>query len=207
MLDIDAMIAQLRGQIEALEAEVLSLERVKEAAQARGFYGPKPGSKPHSLAVGTSMVRPGGRRDELRDFLRRHGPMKAADLVKESGIPKGTIDTLLNERDNFVSLGNGTWTVQESGEDEAPEGESASAPHSKSDTIRERAQEVLLSSGEPMTARMITAALQERYGKSSTVEVVRKTLRKLANAGQVFTRTKNGHYGLIEWKVAAEPGT
>ena len=96
-LDVDAMITEIRAEIERLQGEISTLERVREIAQNRGYYGQQ-----ERL----------GRRDELRIFLRDHGPMKTADIAKLSGIPRGTVDYLLSDRENFRKLGDGTWAIR-----------------------------------------------------------------------------------------------
>ncbi len=114
MLDIDAMMDDIRLQIERLQAELESLERLRESAQERGFYAPDgthdlKGGAANGLFLGATAVRPGGRRKELRDFLFKHGPMKAPEIAKKSKIPRGTIDYLLAQVDHFERLDDGTW--------------------------------------------------------------------------------------------------
>lgn len=105
MLDIDAMMNQLRVQIAEKEEELADLQKLKDTAMARGFYvglDPTPRS-------GIQRVKSGGRRQELRDFLSEHGPMKAAEIVQKSGIPKGTVDNLLTQKEHFRNCGEGLW--------------------------------------------------------------------------------------------------
>ena len=210
MLDVDAMIADLRAEIESLQNEIQMLERVREIAQSRGYYG--------------DQAKSGGRRDELRIFLRDHGPMKAADIAKRSGIPRGTVDYLLNDRENFRKLGDGTWATRRkyltagAPSDEtphvpppdigtaapqteiAPPEDGPKAP--KSLSIRACARSVLRHHGEPLAAATISAALEHEFQKSASVDTVRRTLTKLTGATppKVFTRTKEGLFGLIEWE-------
>lgn len=105
MIDVDAMMDELRVQISEKEEELAGLQKLKATAVERGFYvGPDPTPR-----GSIQRVKSGGRRQELREFLSEHGPMKAAEIVQKSGIPKGTVDYLLTQKEHFRSRGEGLW--------------------------------------------------------------------------------------------------
>jgi hypothetical protein len=51
---------------------------------------------------------------QLEEFLCEHGPMKRNDVIERSGIPAGTVNTTLNDK-NFVQLSDGRWTGERVG--------------------------------------------------------------------------------------------
>lgn len=52
------------------------------------------------------------RKEELKKFLMVEGPLARSEIIKKSGIPQGTIATLLLDRDTFKSK-NKKWHVIE----------------------------------------------------------------------------------------------
>jgi hypothetical protein len=49
---------------------------------------------------------------ELREFLIKEGPMLRRDVIAKSGIPQGTVNTTLNDK-NFRKLPDGKWSGEE----------------------------------------------------------------------------------------------
>jgi len=54
----------------------------------------------------------GTRRDQLVRFLTEHGPAKRATIIARSGMPKGSIAFLLNQKDYFARTSDGMWTAR-----------------------------------------------------------------------------------------------
>lgn len=133
MIDLDKLIDDIRAQIGALQRDLESLQRARDLAQANGYY------RSSTAPAARKRSAKGGRRDELRAFLRKRGPMKSAEIVERSGIPVGTVANLLNEKDNFVGR-NGLWMVNEPSADQPaespPRDSDGSTDPSKSDAPR-----------------------------------------------------------------------
>ena len=60
------------------------------------------------------------RKEEIVDFLLIHGPMKKAEIAEISGIPKGTLSFVFNDKKTFRLLDGSIWDVQESLKDKQP---------------------------------------------------------------------------------------
>lgn len=52
----------------------------------------------------------GGRMAQIRQFISENGPMHRKEVIERSGIPVGTINTILSEK-NFQQLPDGRWTA------------------------------------------------------------------------------------------------
>lgn len=53
----------------------------------------------------------GTRLNELKEFIKKRGAMTRKEIVKESGMPKGTISTYLNDK-HFKKEGKNKWIVK-----------------------------------------------------------------------------------------------
>jgi hypothetical protein len=51
------------------------------------------------------------RKDEITDFIRTHGPQTRAQIIAQVAIPRGTLAYVLNDRERFRRLRDGTWTI------------------------------------------------------------------------------------------------
>jgi len=59
-----------------------------------------------------------------------------------------------------------------------------------------------------MTARQLHMELKTRFDKSvSSADTIRASLYKAARANDVFVRTSEGKFGLLEWKTAPAPAS
>lgn len=52
------------------------------------------------------------RKDTVEKLIREQGPMSRKEIVEKSGVPKGTVAYVLNDRNRFVSKGN-KWHIKE----------------------------------------------------------------------------------------------
>jgi hypothetical protein len=62
--------------------------------------------------------RKGSRKSQLAEFLRRHGPCERQYVIKNSGLPKGTIQAYLTKR-HFDQDDEGRWKVKAKEEKDA----------------------------------------------------------------------------------------
>jgi hypothetical protein len=95
-LDPAAMVADLRIRAKKL---------LDAAAAIEEAYGSRNTGK-------TRENGRGGRRTQLIEYLREHGPMKRTELIANSGVPAGTIAHLLRDGEAFEPDGNGGWRVK-----------------------------------------------------------------------------------------------
>ena len=54
------------------------------------------------------------RRKEVKDYLRRNGPLRRRDIIDGTGIPRGTMSVILKVGKDFRRDDKGKWTVKES---------------------------------------------------------------------------------------------
>lgn len=90
------------------------------AAMSRSEELESVGKGQYQLRNSHSVIdeRPGrtrmpSRRDQLREFLIRRGPLSMTEIVEQSGIPRGTVSTYLYNGD-FVQDENDNWLVRPS---------------------------------------------------------------------------------------------
>lgn len=51
----------------------------------------------------------GSRRAQVRSLLNLSGPMTRHEIMSQTGIPKGTLDHILNPKNGFEKLPGGIW--------------------------------------------------------------------------------------------------
>ena len=98
-------LAILREERAELDQIIVSLERILAGRMSRTEPVPLEPRRGRRVVVAGPR-----RRDQLIDFLREHGPTKAVDIERASGIPQGTLANLLNDKWMFVS-DNGYWRL------------------------------------------------------------------------------------------------
>ena len=119
-------IARLDQDIERLEQEIGRLRKQRDVlADAQDVLAllSNKASFPDSNSVSNSVSnseagttpkrekRP-SRRDTVMAYIEEHGPSKRARLVEATGIPKGTISYLLNDKTRFKRVEDGTWDLK-----------------------------------------------------------------------------------------------
>jgi hypothetical protein len=53
----------------------------------------------------------GTRRSQVRGLILLAGPLSRAQIREQTGIPKGTLDHLLNEKNGFLPMPDGRWDL------------------------------------------------------------------------------------------------
>lgn len=53
------------------------------------------------------------RKNTIIRILREHGPMKVVEMIEKTGLSRGTIGWVLNDKKTFMSLGDGRWDLIE----------------------------------------------------------------------------------------------
>ena len=115
-------IARLDQDIERLGQEIGRLRKQRDVlADAQDVLALlfNNASFPDSNSVSNSEAgttpkrekRP-SRRDTVMAYIEEHGPSKRARLVEATGIPKGTISYLLNDKTRFKRFEDGTWDLK-----------------------------------------------------------------------------------------------
>jgi len=112
MMSMDPQIKQV---VEILDKRIAHLQNMKRMFVEE--FGPQGAS---AVAVATRPTpRANGngngnqtRKDQLTKFLTDNGPSKRAKIIAESGMPRGTIASLLS-KDGFVRRSDGKWQVDE----------------------------------------------------------------------------------------------
>jgi len=66
-----------------------------------------------ALLTGTNGNGNLSRKDEVAQFLKSHGPQTRAQLFSQMSIPRGTLAYVLNDRQRFRRLRDGTWSAVE----------------------------------------------------------------------------------------------
>ena len=118
-------IAQLDQDIERLDQEIAKLRKQRDvladaqdvlAVLFNGANNERPTDSEFANSdseSGTPKREKGApRRDVVMAYIGEHGPSKRAQLVEATGIPKGTISYVLNDKTRFKRLENGTWDLR-----------------------------------------------------------------------------------------------
>jgi len=82
-------------------------------ATGKGCYWVKVLESGDRGAASLNGTTSGGRREELFEFLRRHGPLPRKRIIEQSGIPEGTIGMLLKDGPFFGHDVQGRWYARE----------------------------------------------------------------------------------------------
>jgi len=59
------------------------------------------------------QMAPRGRKEQLAEFLRTHGPMPRAEIIEKAGLPEGTVSYCLGDKRFFVQVDDGSWDITE----------------------------------------------------------------------------------------------
>jgi hypothetical protein len=109
--------AKLLNSAKELESKAASL--LQSAAILDGFDSQvqlpleMPASERETQAGGVPRVKAprGTRKAQVRGLLLLHGPLTRGEIMLKSGIPKGTLDHLLNEKNGFRPRPDGQWEL------------------------------------------------------------------------------------------------
>lgn len=120
-----ATMARQAAELRAKGAEMVKQAEVLEAAfgimggpVAAADAEHPDGKEDHPAVNGTvqhkkAAASGGGvtRLDQLRAYLKKHGPQTRGEILKGCGMPSGTANVLLKP-DNFVKTDDGKWAVE-----------------------------------------------------------------------------------------------
>ncbi|HEY3305807.1 MAG TPA: hypothetical protein VGL70_19960 [Candidatus Binatia bacterium] len=98
--------------VEIIDQRIQTLQRIKEMLLSE--FGSEPAgmlSTPsHIPLIITSTKKT--RKEMLTEFLKHNGPLLRAEILQKTGMPKGTIAFLLNDKETFQRHSDGRWTVR-----------------------------------------------------------------------------------------------
>jgi len=110
----------IKRAIEIIEQRIQSLQQIKEMLTTEFFgddtstaLGPKTvaiaiqGGAP-KVVVGEQKTR----KQALVGFLSENGPTTRGDILRKTGLPRGTIAFLLNDKNTFSRRDDGKWIVR-----------------------------------------------------------------------------------------------
>jgi hypothetical protein len=109
------MPLEILKAIELIDSKIAGLQRAKQTLLEE--FGEKQVQADDHLQSSlfptpkfTRQLRPVPlrRRDVIMQLLREQGPLSRSEILEKSGIPQGTVATILNDKRRFVSKG-GKW--------------------------------------------------------------------------------------------------
>lgn len=95
--------------IEIIDQRVGSLVKIKQML-LKEFGASETGVSGNSIPHGGHEPRK-TRKDILVEFLKVNGPTLWGDILSKSGIPKGTLSSLIRDEETFMRHEGGTWDV------------------------------------------------------------------------------------------------
>lgn len=98
----------IRRAIEIVDQRIQSLQKIKEML-LKEFGSEEIPSEGQQTLPG--LVKK-SRKETLIDFLKTYGPTSRKEIEAKTGMPKGTVAFLLNDKDTFQHLQDGKWTVR-----------------------------------------------------------------------------------------------
>ena len=117
MMKEDTLTKAMRAMIREELRAVLPGELAGwfEKYSSGGLSAVKTGAevKPKERSKTADTKRQSPRRAELWKWLKQHGPLERTAIIKQSGIPSGTIATILNEPRGEFKLAKGKWTAED----------------------------------------------------------------------------------------------
>lgn len=104
----------IRRAIEIVDQRIQSLQKIKEmllkefggeeiSSEGQQILWPSP-----SVSIGVKKTR----KEALINFLKTSGPANRQEIEAKTGMPKGTVAFLLNDKETFQRLQDGKWTVR-----------------------------------------------------------------------------------------------
>lgn len=106
---------EIRRVVEIIDQRIQSLQTIKKML-INEFFGEQP-SLPFSTTqngtaaeVHTASKRT--RKETLVAFLKVKGPLVRGEIQKATGIPRGTLAFLLNDKETFERDSSGKWSVK-----------------------------------------------------------------------------------------------
>jgi hypothetical protein len=101
--------SDLRNQALKLRAAADKLDQAASALEQLGAMGV---SVTSPTGLSTVSVLPGSSRlEQLKEFVKETGPVTRKRIIAQSGLPVGTISSLLKEANGFKKTESGHWEV------------------------------------------------------------------------------------------------
>jgi hypothetical protein len=106
------MNPEIEKAIELIDQKIMGLQKAKLTLLEA--FGEKSEDMKHQASLFPAIKRntpkrsSPTRRDELANFLKAEGPLTRTEIFKRSGIPQGTVSTLLLDKASFKSR-DGKW--------------------------------------------------------------------------------------------------
>jgi hypothetical protein len=117
------MDPEILQAIQMIDAKIASLQEARNRlatafgipnsaiAPATAFAGVPVSSTPPTLTTQMQTAQPGGRKEQLAQFLYEHGAMPRGEVYSRSGLPEGTVSYCLNDKRFFQQRENGDWDI------------------------------------------------------------------------------------------------
>lgn len=105
----------IKRVIEILDLRVQSLQKIKQMLLTE-FGTEIEGSVVPDIPAETEVQKgepKKTRKQFLIEFLKKHGPQTRKELMETTGLPRGTIAFLLNDKDTFVHVAGGKWAARQ----------------------------------------------------------------------------------------------
>ena len=111
-----AVSPDIQRAIEIIDQRMQSLQRIKDMLLKE--FGAEEAQVPDLSSDQTQITRrtlkkSKTRRDTLNEFLKLNGPTSRADIQYSTGMPRGTLAFLLNDKKSYKRLPEGKWALRE----------------------------------------------------------------------------------------------
>jgi hypothetical protein len=114
------MDSDILQAIQIIDAKITSLQEARNRL-ATAFGIPNSAIAPASIRTNPreplvpsqvhAQAHPGGRKEQLAQFLYENGAMARGALYSRSGLPEGTVSYCLNDKRFFQQHENGDWDI------------------------------------------------------------------------------------------------
>jgi hypothetical protein len=130
---LDMINPDIDKAIQVIDSKIEELQKAKKILM--DLFGSNINNFKASISSQSQISRPNlvvrraspTRKEALIKLLQDEGPLSRSEIFKRSGMPKGTVAYLLNNRDIFFAK-NGRWHLVEKGTDETEEKEKGLTP-------------------------------------------------------------------------------
>lgn len=94
-------------QNEIVQAIALLDQKIESLKTLRNQLASEFGQAHSSAANGHNRI---SRKDQVKNFIKEHGPSTRAEIIQGTGIPVGTVAYVLNDEERFVAR-RGKWCI------------------------------------------------------------------------------------------------
>lgn len=109
------MHPDIEKAIELIDSKIHGLQRVKQTLLDEFGGEPAVNKQQTSLPFRRRLIvakKPETRKEAIIKLLKEEGPLSRSEIINKSGIPQGTVATVLTDKDTFKSKDN-KWYVAE----------------------------------------------------------------------------------------------